>query len=425
MYHRGVEFQIRSHNHHNTLYPLPMDQKLALGDQYRVATGKLNTKLQEIQRFFASTQAPAHSGAPECERCSSKKEAIQKAWREYFVFPEATMWLHGSPQLPHQVNHAYTTPPGDDAEAIINIIKAQTREHFKEDLCNAQPGDSPEAYAVKEDASDMFLTGQPLRNVLHFYRSALPRIAATPEAAEFVSSLETARTPEQRAEIYVKYHCTPEWSETPQQKNFKAKYARMFQELRSHDEVVAAMKREAGDSQRLAIERFQRQLSDLKMAQSAHMKIKTKKAEKEDRMMQDPSPRMERCALEMCIREVDLNDEKGVVECAICEWLDRKGGRGHERQGRFYYCSIEHAEDDFVSADAFLRPVFTNMSQDDHDRDEHSCSMGRRCFYYHQSGPPGETGGGGICEDCADYDEVSYFCSQICYHHNLVSFCSP
>jgi len=119
--------------------------------------------------------------------------------------------------------------------------------------------------------------------------------------------------------------------------------------------------------------------------------------------MQDPSPRMERCALEMCIREVDLNDEKGVVECAICEWLDRKGGREHERQGRFYYCSIEHAEDDF----------------DDHDRDEHSCCMSRRCFYFPQSGPPGEMGGGGICQDCADYDEVSYFCSQNCYHHNL------
>jgi hypothetical protein len=398
-----------------------MDGKLTLGDQYRVATRKLNTKLQEIQQFYASLQAPAHSGQPDCERCSSKNDAIQKAWREYFVFPDGTAWLHGSPQLPHQVNHAFTTPPGNDAEAIINIIKAQTREHFKEDLCSAQLGDSQEAYSVKEDVSDMFLHGQPTRNILNFYRSALPRIAATPEAAEFIQSLETARTPEQRAEIYTNYYCASEWNDTPQQKNFKAKYARMFQEPLPHDEVVESMKREAEASQRLAIEKLQSQLSDLQMAQSAHVKSKAKEAEKEDRMLQDPSPRIERCALEMCIREVDLNDENGVVECAICEWLDRQGRRDHERQGRFYYCSIEHAEDDFVSSDTFQGSGVADTKRDDHDRHEHRCCMGRRCFYFPQFGPPGETGGGGICQDCADYEEVSYFCSQNCYQLTLVS----
>jgi hypothetical protein len=52
--------------------------------------------------------------------------------------------------------------------------------------------------------------------------------------------------------------------------------------------------------------------------------------------------------------------------------------------------------------------------------------MGSRCIYYPQNGPPGETDAIGICEDCEKEEFFSLFCSEDCFHHNLVrfSFCS-
>jgi hypothetical protein len=46
--------------------------------------------------------------------------------------------------------------------------------------------------------------------------------------------------------------------------------------------------------------------------------------------------------------------------------------------------------------------------------------MGSRCIYYPQTGPPGETDAVGICEDCEEEEFFSLFCSQDCFHHNLV-----
>ena len=47
--------------------------------------------------------------------------------------------------------------------------------------------------------------------------------------------------------------------------------------------------------------------------------------------------------------------------------------------------------------------------------------MGNRCYYHPLAGPPGATGAGGICPDCADHEVTSYFCSSGCYQYNLVS----
>jgi hypothetical protein len=57
------------------------------------------------------------------------------------------------------------------------------------------------------------------------------------------------------------------------------------------------------------------------------------------------APKMERCSMEACGREVDLSVEGGAIQCAVCDWL---AGRS-ERRRRFYYCCEQHAEEDFVS----------------------------------------------------------------------------
>jgi len=129
----------------------------------------------------------------------------------------------------------------------------------------------------------------------------------------------------------------------------------MFEQLIPHDEVLSAMIKEAEDSQAAKIADLQRELNDLQMARSAHMKAKAKKADKDERMMLDrePSPRFVQCGLTGCAIDVNLADGE-IIECALCEWLYRRDGSG----GRFYYCSVEHAEDDFVS---FLQPFFCHL----------------------------------------------------------------
>jgi hypothetical protein len=146
------------------------------------------------------------------------------------------------------------------------------------------------------------------------------------------------------------YYCRPAWADSPQQKAFKAKYARMFGELIPHDEVLAAMEKEAADSHASKIDVLQREISELQMAQSAHLKVKAKKEEKHERMILDrePSPKMVQCSLDGCANEVNLLAD--TIECAICEWLHRKGGE----RGRYVYCSVEHADEDFVSSLSFV-----------------------------------------------------------------------
>jgi hypothetical protein len=123
----------------------------------------------------------------------------------------------------------------------------------------------------------------------------------------------------------------------------------MFGELIPHDEVLAAMKKEAADSHASKIDVLQREISELQMAQSAHLKVKAKKEEKHERMILDrePSPKMVQCSLDGCANEVNLLAD--MIECAICEWLHRKGGE----RGRYVYCSVEHAE---IAASTTRRP---------------------------------------------------------------------
>jgi len=173
----------------------------------------------------------------------------------------------------------------------------------------------------------------------------------------------------------------------------------------SHDSVLQLWKQEALEAQHVEISKLKHRLGELKMAQSAHLKNKAKKAEKDQRM-QDREyvivPRQTaKCALERCEREVNVADGD-VLECAVCDWLARKDRS--ERREHAYYCCDEHAQEDFEY----------------HDRNEHTCIMSSYCIYDPEPGPE-ETGQGGMCPDCMDNGIVSYFCSQTCYRHNLES----
>ena len=119
----------------------------------------------------------------------------------------------------------------------------------------------------------------------------------------------------------------------------------------SHDTVLGMWKKEVLEAQKAEIRNDYHKLGEYKMAQRAHLKKRAEKAEK-DQKMQDRDQafvrrQVGRCSLERCGMEVNLGQEGGVVECAVCDWLARRDRS--ERTRHAYYCSEEHAEEDFVS----------------------------------------------------------------------------
>jgi len=245
-----------------------------------------------------------------------------------------------------KLNH----PSGYSLKEVHALFQSTFREHLKQDLCTPVEKDTPQSFSLKSATAYQFDSGRPTADILSDYAAAIENIAPNPDAAVFASAINNSTSQEERARIYMNYYCRPAWADSPQQKAFKAKYARMFEALVPHDEVLAAMKKEAADSQANKIDVLQREISELQMAQSAHMKVKAKKEEKHERMVLDrePSPKMVQCSLDGCTNEVNLLAD--TIECAICEWLHRKG----RERGRYVYCSVEHADEDFVSLSLML-----------------------------------------------------------------------
>jgi hypothetical protein len=108
------------------------------------------------------------------------------------------------------------------------------------------------------------------------------------------------------------------------------------------------MRKEASEFQKNRVGKFKSQLSELQMAQNAHLKNKQRKLDRNGRERDNLRDQTVGCSLEDCMNEVNLMTDN-IIECAICEWLAGKGGQNAERRERAIYCSIDHAESDFVS----------------------------------------------------------------------------
>lgn len=343
---RGVDLQLRSHQTHpSSTYPHSLDRRILEGDQFREAKGRLESTIQSIERYYASPQSGSHGGPPNCDRCQKKIHDIGRAYYEYYLSNDPRCWYADSPQYKQAMQRVFDNPNGYSLDDAHFLSQSALRNHLKQDLCTAQPSDTSEINSLKYMISDVFneghsSTGDIINRYLHSIHHASRE---NPDAGSFVEALQPTTTPEERAQIYIKYYCSPSYNDTPPVKAFKSKYARIFESLAPHDEVLSAMRKEASDAQTSKVSKLRETLGELKMAQSAHLKGKKKKEEKNQRMMErEPSPRMVRCALDVCVNEVDIVGG-GVVECAVCEWLEKKGG------GRTVYCSVEHAEADFVS----------------------------------------------------------------------------
>jgi hypothetical protein len=326
-----------------TSYPLPLDQRIEQGDLFRQARQKFEAALKTINHFYSSPQAPPHKGPPQCDRCASKKRQTLLAYYAYYLATDPGRWDSDLTQYRVEIERRFNNPD-ISLEEIHQIFQAALRDHLKQDMCTSLTTDSSEIYDFKNRTADMFDQGRSTEEILSFYIEEQLRTSPEPDVADFISSLQTSTTPQERAQIYINYYCKANWTDSPQQKNFKAKYARMFGELLSHDSVMTAMKKEAEDSQSNKVAEARNKQAELQMAQSAHFKNKARKAEKDQRMQdRESSPKIMRCSLPGC--DVDVNLSEETIECAVCDWFVRKGAD----KGHAYYCSVEHVEEDFVS----------------------------------------------------------------------------
>jgi hypothetical protein len=238
-------------------------------------------------------------------------------------------------------------------EAIHRRFKAELEEHLRNDLGTVLPGDR--RYVVHSLRLAHLLETMPLEEALAsgFQEMVDDQVRSgnmvdATQPLGFNLRINEAKTNEERAALYVIYYCSPTPDDTPQMRNLKAKYAKLFESGKSHDTVLGMWKAEAKELKAREIEGLEQRLGELKMAQSAHLKNKTKKKMKKDARMKDKRQIVE-CSLPACGRQMD-NSNGGVDECVVCDWLVRRTG---QRQ-HVYYCSVAHAEEDFVSRPSSL-----------------------------------------------------------------------
>lgn len=315
-------------------------------DHFRHSEEQLNSALQNIDKFYSTARTGNHTGEPSCERCAKKKKRTRQAYYEYYLGQGPGRWDSHLTAYREELQRMFDDTETYSLEDIHARYQRELRGHLKRDLCTAKRGDSKAIIDQKTWTSSRFDQGEDTKSILEMHLDGT--LNSTPrEAADAIYALQKTRTPEERIPIYIKYYCTPGWTDTPQQKNMKAKYARQFEGGISHDEVLAMWKKEVLYLQQEEISKLKHRLGELQMAQSAHLKNKAKKAERDQRMLDReyvPAPQLERCSLESCGREVDLTVDGGAIQCAVCDWLARRSDRR-----RFFYCCEGHAEEDFVS----------------------------------------------------------------------------
>lgn len=336
---------------------LSADQQILQAYEFRDSEESLKENLQAAEEFYSKIRPgnyTYHTGDADCERCTKWKRRIIQTYADYYLGNAPHRWDANLSDYREEIREMFHDPTAYSLEEIHTKYQRELRSHLKKVLCNVKRGDSKDTIDQKALTSSRIDSGEEIKPILEMHLEFVLS-SSPPEVADAIRELQKSKSRGERIPIYVKYYCTPAWADTPQQKNMKAKYARQFEAGLSHDEVLGAWKKEVLYMQQEEISKLKHRLGELQMAQSAHLKNKAKKAEKDQRM-QDRDyvfvPKLERCSLESCGREVDVSTEGGAIQCAVCDWLAR---RDETNRKRFFYCAEEHAEEDFVSFEFFYK----------------------------------------------------------------------
>ncbi|KAM3073006.1 hypothetical protein ACMFMG_008725 [Clarireedia jacksonii] len=299
----------------------------------------------------------------------------------------------------------FEKPDEYDLAAIHRRADTELRSHLKKDICAPAPGDTEEITGYKSILAHELDEGKSIPKILGMYLENQFKTGSNSDVIDFNRELNATTSDEERIPLYIKYYCADSWANSTNIKNFKAKYSRMFEQGMPHDAVVAAMRKEVSTSREVEISDLKRRLNELNLAQSAHLKAKAKKAEKDQmkdqRNMSLVGESKAVCAYEDCSKDIDLGVDEGIIQCVVCDWID--GLINGEKST--YYCSPEHA----------------HMDHENHNLAVHSCVaiQTNSCINEPFPGPPESFKASGICRDCIDRGQKAFYCSQKCYISNL------
>jgi len=335
--------------------PTTLDEKLLQADRFREARERLESTLKDIDVFYASPQAPIHTGPPDCERCSARKRKITEAFYEYYLSDTPGRWDSNLLDYRQEMARKFNQPGGPNLDEIHAYFQTTFRDYLKQTIFNPKPSQSPDIQTYKNMAADLLDQGKSTNEVLETYHNSQLH-TCEPSTAAVIRDLSDSLEPRERAQIYISAYCTSLETDSAPVKNIKQKYARMFEKLVPHDEVISAWREEAAASQEKSLSELKDQLAALHMAQGAHLKVKARKEEK-NRKVREQTPQMVMCRKSRCPLEVNLNGTEEITVCEICQWME-KNGRGY---GETAYCSDEHCEEDFVSLDVQSKSISVLM----------------------------------------------------------------
>lgn len=343
---RGVEFQIRDQSQqHQPQHPGSLDYKLVQGDSFRRSKGILESRLRSIDEAQSSIQPDLHTGQPDCSSCVSKKRQIREAFQYYYLTPEPERWDTGVPQYREQMERMIHAEDKYSLHDLQSFHDVALRDHLRNDFCTPHSTDRPENSAVRRMVADMFDNSFPLSEIISEYMKGQINASGSIDAATFLMQLQNTRDQESRATIYQHYYCNNDNSDSSAVKALKVKYGRQFGDFIPHDVVISAMREEAERSHSHGIDQLKSKVNELQMAKSASMKEQKRRAEQADQRMIDKHAETSKhaeCSLPGCHVKIDLMDE--TIECGLCDWLASKSSS----RSRAMYCSIDHAEQDFV-----------------------------------------------------------------------------
>ncbi|TAQ85958.1 hypothetical protein B7494_g5725 [Chlorociboria aeruginascens] len=358
-----------------TTYPLTMDQRILQGDNYRNDHEMLSLRLKALEIHYRSLPPaahPPHSGLPACERCRDRRGGIIAAYREMYITEEPDRWHSKNLNYRNQVQAMFDQPDEFTLADIYKYSQTELRKHLQRDICSQDSSDSDEIIAYKTKAAAMFDQEINIAEISQSVLELQSEAYTEPDVREFLSQLQRTKTAKDRAPIYAKYYCGHSALDSPQVRNFKNKYGRIFESLVPHDTVVAGMKKEAAESQEKDVSQLRSRLEGLSLAQKANRKKVNKRAEekgnREDKGKKELSeePKSVECALE-CGNEVSTKGE-GALQCALCNFLSLRDQLEDSTRKQFFYCSVEHAEEDFrlvMSAISVLKiviPIIWNIT---------------------------------------------------------------
>lgn len=328
------------------MYPLSFDQRVQELDNLREDTLRLESKLSDIRKACEESSLCPN---PIVE-CPEHMSQIAQAYKEFYLSDEPNRW-HSNLKKYREDLQAMFNDPGEYTLADIHErARNELRQAQRSDLCTIRPDDSEETIKWKNESAAMFDEGKSVTDIIdHRLKSQLETLPES-EAAEkshFLKALEDSRDSKDRARAYVDYYCHQMPNDSREKASLKAKFAKMFQDGISHDILMTMMVKQVTETGATKKSDLENKLSELQMAQSAFLKNKAKKEETVSRRLQAQveAEKTVTCSFPECNAPVNLLAEDGPLECAICEWLSRRSSS----KSQFFYCSIEHAEKDFVS----------------------------------------------------------------------------